>query len=133
MSQSRNIGFRFHNIVRFICIGIMAMDKITTHILKRNSYVNKFQCKLSDANINQLLRIMGGGVHMNIFKKLKNYFLRMLLYVVVLCKLIPTHIYKAQAPNGNQLLRTMGGGGGGGCMNIFKKSKINSYTRFYMR
>ena len=34
MSQSQNIGFRFRSIVKFICIGIMAMDKITTHIFK---------------------------------------------------------------------------------------------------
>ena len=34
MSQSQNIGFHFRNIVKFICVGIMAMDKITTHIFK---------------------------------------------------------------------------------------------------
>ena len=34
MSQSQNLGFRFHNIVKFICVGIMAMDKITMHIFK---------------------------------------------------------------------------------------------------
>ena len=34
MSQSQIIGFRFHNIVKFIYVGIMAMDKIITHIFK---------------------------------------------------------------------------------------------------
>ena len=34
MSQSQNIGFRFRNIVKFICIGIMVMDKITMQIFK---------------------------------------------------------------------------------------------------
>ena len=35
---------------------------------------------------------------MNIFTKLKNKFLCTLLYALVLCKLIPSHIYKAQVP-----------------------------------
>ena len=61
MSQSGNIHFRFRNIVKFICVGIMAMDKITTYILKRNSYVDKFPRKLSNAYINQLLHRGGGG------------------------------------------------------------------------
>ena len=39
--------------------------------------------------------------------------------IVSKCK-IPTHIYMAQVPNGNQLLRIMWGGVR---MNIFKKSK----------
>ena len=34
MSQSQNIGFCFHNIVKFICVGIMAIDKNTMHIFK---------------------------------------------------------------------------------------------------
>ena len=32
--MSQNIGFRFRNFVKFICVGMMAMDKITTHIFK---------------------------------------------------------------------------------------------------
>ena len=42
MLQSQNICFPFRYIVKFICVGIMAMDKITMHIFKRNSYENKF-------------------------------------------------------------------------------------------
>ena len=91
----------------------MAMDdKITTHIFK-------FLYK----SITTHYGGGGGGggqVHMNIFKKLKNEFLHTPLYVLVLCKLIPTHIYKAQVPNGNQLLRIIRGGVH---MNILKKSK----------
>ena len=60
MSQSQNIGFRFRNIVKFICIGIMAMDKITMHIFK-------FLYK----SITMHYGGWGGGC-MNIFKKLKN-------------------------------------------------------------
>ena len=41
----------------------------------------------------------------------------MLLYALVLCKLIPTHIYKAQLPMEINYYALWGGV----CMNIFKK------------
>ena len=53
MLQSRNIGFRLHNIVKFIGIGIMAMDKITTDVFKL-FHVNKFSCKLPTACIKSI-------------------------------------------------------------------------------
>ena len=53
----------------------MTMDKITMHIFKRNFYGNKFLSKLSNAYIR--VGGGGGGVHMNIFKKIE--------------ELIPTH------------------------------------------
>ena len=63
MSQSQNIGFRFRNIVKFICVGIMAMDKITMHIFK-------FLYKSITTHYGG--GGGGDGVRMNIFKKLKN-------------------------------------------------------------
>ena len=54
MLQSQNIGFHFRNIVKFICAGIKGEDKITTHIFKRNSYVNKFPHKLPTACIKSI-------------------------------------------------------------------------------
>ena len=48
----------------------MAMDKITTHNFKRNSYVNKFPLKLSNAYINQLLCIVWGWVSYEYIRKI---------------------------------------------------------------
>ena len=41
MSQLHNICFRFRNIVKSICVGILSQDKINTHIFKGNSYMKK--------------------------------------------------------------------------------------------
>ena len=63
----------FHNIVKFICVGIMAMDKITTHIFK-------FLYK-------SITTHYGGGGGVVAYE-----------YIQKIGKLIPTHAYICTSP-----------------------------------